>query len=108
MKHASQAIEIPAQRRTVREQEMGHEDRLCAAEMRVRRHQRITRPPGQRDELPDRLRDGALDVRHAALEIQSEIDGHLLVPRASGMQPPPRVADARDELTLDEGMDIFV
>ena len=46
--------------------------------------------------------------RHAALQIEPEIDGDLLVARAAGMQASAGVADARDQFALDEGVNVFV
>ena len=49
-----------------------------------------------------------LQQRNAAAEVQPQIDGDLFVARAAGMQAPPRIADARHQLALDEAVHVFI
>ena len=43
-----------------------------------------------------------------APQIETQIERHLLVARSSGMQPLAEIADALDQLALDERVHIFV
>ena len=52
--------------------------------------------------------DRALDLGNAPLQVQAQIDRDLLVARAAGVQAAPGVADPRDELALDERVNVFV
>ena len=49
-----------------------------------------------------------LEPRNAALQVQPQVDGHLLVARPAGVQAAAGVADARDELALDERVHVLV
>ena len=49
-----------------------------------------------------------LQQRNAAAQIQPQVERHLLVARAAGVQAPAGVADARDELALDEAVHVLV
>ena len=46
--------------------------------------------------------------RNPAAQIQPQIERHLLVARAAGVQPPAGVADALDQLALDEAVHVLV
>ena len=99
---------IAAQRRGVAQQEVRDEHRHRAAHVRVRRHQRIAGLLGLIGERGDERAQLLLQQRNAAAQIQPQIDRHLLVARAAGVQPAAGIADARDELALDEPMHVLV
>ena len=99
---------IAAERGGVREKEVRDEDRLRAAQVRVGRHQRVAGALGAgRQDLHERD-DRLLHRRHAALQVQPQIDRDLLVARPAGVQPAAGVADARDQLALDERVHVLV
>ena len=50
----------------------------------------------------------ACKQRDAAAQIEPQIERHLLVARSPGVQPAPGVADALDQLPLDEAVDVLV
>jgi hypothetical protein len=106
--HRVEAIDVAAQRGAVREQEVGHEHRLRPAEVRVRRHQRVAGAIGEVHEPRDGVGDGSLDVGNAPLQVQAKIDGDLLVAGPAGVQTAPRVADAGNQLALDERVHVLV
>ena len=107
--HRVEARVIAPQRRGVREEVVRGEDRLRPAHVRVRRHQRIA---GLRRALGEHRRSSArrprCSSRHAALQVQPQIDGDLLVARPAGVQAPPGVADPRRQLALDERVHVLV
>ena len=87
---------------------MGGQDRLRAAHVRVRRHQRIARGLGLVGEHGRERGNPLLDLRDAALQVEPEIDRDLLVARPAGVQPAPGVADPRHQLALDERVHVLV
>ena len=99
---------IAAQRRGVAQQEVRHQHRHGAAHVRVRRHQRVAGPLGLIGERRDDRAQLLLQQRNAAAQVQPQIDRHLLVARAAGVQAAAGVADARDELALDEAVHVLV
>ena len=99
---------IAAQRRRVREKEVGDQHRLRPPQVRVRRHDRIARGHRLIAEHLNQRFDRLLQQRHAALEIQPQIQRHLLVARAAGVQPPAGLADSRHQLPLDERVHVLV
>ena len=99
---------VAPQRRRVREEEMRREHRLGAPQVRVRRHQRSTgrrRAAGERVDQPGHL---ALHRRQPPPQVQPQVERHLLVAGAAGMQPPAHVARALDQLALDECVHVLV
>src|SRR5262249_40899373 len=74
---ASQAREVAAQRRGVREEEVRHEHGLCRAEVREGRHQRIAGRRRLRGQRLDDARDRALKDRDAPAQIQAQVERHL-------------------------------
>ena len=103
-----EAAVIAPERGDVREKEMRHEDRLRAAQVRVRRHQRVAGRFGALGERRDQRGDAPLQLRDAPFQIQPQVDRDLLVARASGVQPPAGVADPRDQFALDERVHVLV
>jgi hypothetical protein len=103
-----QAIVIATQRGDVGEEEMRDENRLRGAQMREGRHQRITRAGGLCGKRRDARLDPALQARDPATQIQAKIDGHLFVPRSTGVESPARVAEPLDEQALDKAVHVFV
>ena len=76
--------------------------------MRERRHQRVAGRRRLRRERGDDAGDAALQQRDAAPQVQPQIERHLLVARAAGVQPAPGVAEPLDEQALDEAVDVLV
>ena len=105
---ARQAIVVAAQRGGVRQKEVRHQHRLRLAQVRVRRHQRLAGVRGAIGERGHDLGHGALQHRDLPPQIEPQVERHLLVARAAGVQAPAGVADALDELTLDEAVHVFV
>ena len=101
-------VEIAPQRRDVRQKEMRDEHRLRRTEMRERRHQRVAGRRRLRGQRVDDARDGALQQRNAAAQIQPQIERHLLVARSAGVQPAAGVAEPLDQQPLDEAVDVLV
>ncbi len=60
------------------------------------------------DERGHEPHERTLKQRDAPLQIQPQIDGDLFVPRAARVQPSSGLADAGDQLTLDERVDVLV
>ena len=87
---------------------MRGEDGLRAAQVRVRRHQRVARALGARGQHANQRDDRALQLRNPSLEVQAQIDGDLFVARAACVKATAGIADARDELALDEGVHVLV
>ena len=52
--------------------------------------------------------DAALQQRDAAAQVQPQVERHLLVARAAGVQPAAGVAEPLDEQPLDEAVDVLV
>ena len=92
----------------MRQEEVRGKNRLRAPEVRVRRHERVAGTGGAVGETATSARDVALKLGHAALQIQPQIDGDLLVARSAGVQAASSVADARRQLALDERVHVFV
>ena len=103
-----ESIDVPFERRRVREEEVGDEDRLRRTEVRERRHQRVFCLRGAVRERRDDLPHQTLQHQDAPPQIEAEIDRDLLVPRPPGVQAPPGVAEPLDEQPLDEAVDVFV
>ena len=59
-------------------------------------------------ERGDDRRDVILQARNLPPKVQPQIERHLLVAGAAGMQPLAQIADALDELPLDECMHVFI
>jgi hypothetical protein len=92
----------------VREKEVGRQHRLRAAQVRVRRHDRVAHRLGA---LHQREGQGAqllLDDRNPPPKVQAQVERHLLVSRAPRVQALSRVADALDQPPLDEAVDVLV
>ena len=104
----AEPIVIAPERRDVRQEKMRDEHRLRGPEMREGRHQRVAGRPRLAGQRGNHAFDSALQQRNAAPEIEPQVDRHLLVPRAAGMQTPAGVAQPLHEQTLDEAMHIFV
>ena len=99
---------IAPERRGVRQQEVRDEDGLRAPQMGVRRHDRaaalLSLIRQHRHECGNRM----LRERNAPLQVEPQIERDLLVSGTTGVQAPPGLANAEDELALDERMDVFV
>ena len=105
--HAESAVVAP-ERGGVRQEEVRSEDRLGASQMRVGRHQRVAGPGGAVGQHPNELHEGGLERGNPALQVQAEVERDLLVARPARVQPSARRADARDQLALDERVDVLV
>jgi hypothetical protein len=99
---------IAPKRGGVRQEEMCNHHRLRTTQVCVGRHQRVAARLGLTTEHANEIDDSLLDLRHASLQVEAEIERHLFVARSPGMKPAAGVADASDEFTLDERMDVFV
>ena len=107
--HRREPAMIAAQRGGVREEEVRGQHRLRAAQVRVRRHQRIGRGLGLVGEHGRRApRCAALDLGNPALQVEPEIDRDLLVARPAGVQAAAGVANPRHELAFDERVHVLV
>ena len=69
---------------------MRDQHRLRRAEVRERRHQRVAGRCRLRGQRGDDARDGALQQRDAAAQVQPQVERHLLVARSAGVQPAAR------------------
>ena len=87
---------------------MRDQHRLRRPEMRERRHQRVARRGRLRRERFDHGGDGALQQRNPATQIEPEIERDLFVARPAGVQAAAGVADALDQLPLDEAVHVLV
>src|SRR4029079_5484761 len=83
-------------------------DRLRTAKVRVRRHHRVAARFGQAAEHANEIDESLLDLRNTSLQVEPEVKRDLLVARSAGVKPATSIADASDELALDERMDVFV
>ena len=99
---------IAPQRGGVAQQEVRHQHRHGAAQVRVGRHQRVAGLFGLIGERGDGRAQFVLQPRDPAAQVQPQVDRDLLVARTAGVQSTAGIADARDELALDERMDVFV
>ena len=99
---------VALERRRVGQQEVGREDRLGAPQMRVRRHDRLSRrrrAAGQRGHQRDHF---ALRGGQPPAQVEAQVQRHLFVPRTARVEPASDVAEAVDELPLDEGVHVLV
>ena len=99
---------VAAQGRGVAQQKVRHQHGHGAAHVRVRRHQRITGALGLVGKGRNRGAQLFLQQRDAPAQIQPQVQRHLLVARATGVQAAAGIADTGDELALDEAVDVFV
>ncbi len=99
---------IAAQRRRMTQQEVRHEHRHRAPQVRVRRHQRIAGLLGLIGERRDGRAQSFLEQRNAAAQIQPQVDRDLLVARSAGVQTTAGIADARHQLPLDKPVHVLV
>ena len=76
--------------------------------MRVRRHDSRAGRLRLSRERADHRRKLLLQTGNPPPEVEPQIERHLLVARAAGVQTLAEVADALDELPLDERVHIFV
>lgn len=108
MTREGQTFMVSLERDGVRKEEMCDEYGLGRSEMCERRHEgrlRLTRASGEgRHDLTCRT----LQQRDAAPQVQPQIDRHLLVARAPGVQASPGIAESLDQLSLDEAVNVFV
>ena len=102
------ASHVPAEGRRVRQEHVGDEHGLGTTKMRVRRHHGRAGRRRLMRECRNQISHRHLDGRNPALEVQTEIERHLLVPRPAGVEPAPGIADALDEFAFDERVDILV
>ncbi len=89
-------------------QRCADENRLRAAHVRVRRHDGVLRALGLIGEGTDEIGDRGRGARNPAHQVASCVDRDLLVARSPGVQPAPGVADALDQLALDERVHVLV
>src|SRR5688500_10919085 len=92
----------------MREKEVGDEDWLGAAQVRVRWHHRDTGLLCLLGQHANQRCQRALNGRHAAAQVEPKIDGYLLVARSTGMKTAAGVADTLHELALDECVNVLV
>ena len=98
-----EALLVARERLDVRHPPVTEQHRLCGLEVRVGGHR--DRAGGAC--LPD---ERALELAHALdrrAHVQAQIGRHLVVAAAPGVEPPRRVAAARDELRLDRRVHVF-
>ena len=92
----------------MRKKQMRHEHRLGAPQVSVGRHQRRAgglRPSSQRQNEPGH---SLLHHRQPPPEVEPQVKRHLLVSRASRVEPATNITHPFDELPLDKGVDILV
>ena len=99
---------IAAQRRGVAEQEVADQHRHRPAHVGVGRHQRVAGAVGLIGQGRHRGPHLGLQQRNAPPQVEPEVERHLLVARAPGVQAPPVVADERHQLPFDEAVDVLV
>ena len=83
----------------------GH--RLGALQMGVAGHNVACTLLGLVTKHVDKLFDLALDMLAGGTQVQPDIQRHLVVAAAAGVQPLARIADAGGQRLLDEGMHIL-
>ena len=99
---------VATQRRRMAQQEVADEHRHGAAHVRVGGHQGLARTLGLIGERGDERPDAGLQRRDATPHVEPEVERHLLVARAPGVQAAAVVADQRHQLALDEAVHVFV
>ncbi len=87
---------------------MRERDRLRALQMRVARHDGFNVASREADERSAQFADDRDHLAQFVAQIKPEVECHLIVARARGMQLAPRVADLRDQAPLDREMNILV
>ncbi len=87
---------------------MRDQHRLRGAEVREGRHERVAGGRGLRRQRTDDARDAPLQQRDPPPQVEPQVERDLLVARSAGVQPPAGIADALDELPLDEAVNILV
>ena len=86
---------------------MRNQHRLRATHMCVSRHQGVAGRSAWH-ERADQPHQCGLQHRNPATQVEPQIERHLIVARAAGVQPLARVADGFDQLALDEGVHVLV
>ncbi len=103
-----QPVDIPPEGGRVGEPNVRDEHRLGAAQVRVRRHHGLAGALGLVGQRVDKSGHRRLQQRDAAPEIRRKSTDTCSLRDRPGMQTLARVADSRDELALDEGVDVLV
>jgi hypothetical protein len=65
-------------------------------------------PSGKLEESSRQTGRLLVDIEKPILEHQSKVDGNLIVPAPTGMDPFPRLADLANQPRLDRRVGIFV
>ena len=86
---------------------MAEGDRLGRLQMGEARHHRVGMLFGAVQEGRDEPGQGRLGRLQLFLDPQAEIERHLVVARARGVQPPGRRADQVGQPRLDIHVDVF-
>ena len=108
LRRPAETVVVAPQRRDVRQKEVRDEHGHRAPEVRVGRHDGRAgrfRLPRERADNRRKLR---LQAGNLPPEVEAQIERHLLVARSAGVQPLAEIADAFDELPLDERVHVFV
>ena len=99
---------VATQRRRVGQPVVRDENRLRAAQVGVGRHQGVARPLGLVEARRDEAHHQPLDGGDAPPDVEPQVERHLLVARPARVQALACVADAGDQLALDERVHVLV
>ncbi len=103
-----QAVMVTAQRGDVSQEKVRGKDWLSRAQVRERGHHRVPSSCGLPRKRAHTGLNSPLHDRNATAQVQTQIEGHLLVAGTSCMEATTRVTNALDELPFDKAVDVLV
>ena len=98
---------VPLEHLHVGEHVVGEEDRLGGLQVGVARHDDVEVALRLADERVDQQVEIGGDLDDLVPQVEADIQRHLVVAGAAGMEPLARLADLRGEARLDVHVDIF-
>ena len=84
------------------------QNRLCPPGVRVGGHQVLAALLRLRDKGCHQAADLRAELPDVSLQVETQVERHLLVAGPPGVEPFARLADALDQHALDKRMDVFV
>ena len=102
-----QPADVAQQHFGVRHQMVPKGDGLRPLQMGVARHDRVCPAVGLLAQHADQLHQLRPQRRDRIFEIQPNVQRHLIVAAAPGVQPFARVADARGQFAFHKGVDVL-
>ena len=105
----AEPVDVAQQRLGVRQQRVSQQNRLRRLRVRLARHDCVRMAFRLLDDGPNQVRYLHGDIANRVAHPHSEEGGNLIVPGATGTQPPTDLrADPLDESALHRTVDILV